>query len=84
MISAEMAMKFVVCVNKEGLGDLSGEDVTIGHVYEAIGDTDQHGMIRIVDQSGEDYLYPANCFEAVTLSDGAEHRLHDALARGGW
>ena len=69
MISAEMAMKFVVCVNKEGLGDLSGEDVTIGHVYEAIGDTDQHGMIRIIDQSGEDYLYPANCFEAVTLSD---------------
>ena len=81
MISAEMAMKFVVCVNKEGLGDLSGEDVTIGHVYEAIGDPDQHGMIRIIDQSGEDYLYPANCFEAVTLSDSAEHRLHDALAR---
>ncbi|OFA17004.1 hypothetical protein A4U49_04275 [Acidithiobacillus ferrivorans] len=41
-----MAMKFVVCVNKEGLGDLSDEDVTIGHVYEAIGDPDQHGMIR--------------------------------------
>ena len=38
-------------------------------------------MIRIIDQSGEDYLYPANCFEAVTLSDSAEHRLHDALAR---
>ncbi|MFA7496954.1 MAG: hypothetical protein WCY67_11700 [Acidithiobacillus sp.] len=76
-----MAMKFVVCVNKEGLGDLSGEDVTIGHVYETIGDPDQHGMVRIVDQSGEDYLYPVNCFEAVTLSDSAEHRLHDALAR---
>ena len=42
-----MAMKFVVCVNKEGLGDLSGEDLTIGHVYESIGDADQHGMIRI-------------------------------------
>ncbi|MHB8180196.1 MAG: hypothetical protein ACYDB0_13535 [Acidithiobacillus sp.] len=26
----KMAMKFVVCVNKEGLGDLSGEDVTVG------------------------------------------------------
>ena len=25
-------MKFVVCVNKERFGDLSGEDVTIGHV----------------------------------------------------
>ena len=33
-----MAMKFVVCVNKEGFGDLSGEGVTIGHVYETIGD----------------------------------------------
>ncbi|WP_123102018.1 hypothetical protein [Acidithiobacillus sulfuriphilus] len=67
-------MKFVVCV-------LPGEDIMIGHVYEAIGDPDQHGMIRIIDQSGEDYLYPANCFEAVTLSDSAGHRLHDALAR---
>ncbi|MBU2766397.1 hypothetical protein HAP94_09375 [Acidithiobacillus ferrivorans] len=76
-----MAMKFVVCVNKEGLGDLSGEDVTVGHVYEAVGDADQHGMIRIIDQSGDDYLYPVDCFEAVTLSDSAEHRLHDALAR---
>nr|NDU43470.1 hypothetical protein [Acidithiobacillus ferrianus] len=60
---------------------MSGEDVTIGHVYETIGDTDQHGMIRIIDQSGEDYLYPVDCFEAVTLSDRAEHRLHDALAK---
>ena len=76
-----MAMKFVVCVNKEGFGDLSSEDVTVGHVYEAIGAPDQHGMIRIIDQTGEDYLYPANCFEAVNVSDSAEHRLHDALAR---
>ena len=76
-----MAMKFMICVNKEGFGDLSGEDVTIGHVYEAIGDIDQHGMVRIIDQSGEDYLYPASGFEVVTLSDSAEHRLHDALAK---
>lgn len=76
-----MAKKFVVCVNKEGLGDLSSEDVTVGHVYEVLGAPDQHGMIRIIDQSGEDTLYPANCFEAVTVSDSAVHRLHDALAR---
>lgn len=76
-----MAMKFVVCVNKEGFGDLSGEGVTIGHVYETIGDIDQHGMVGIIDQSGEDYLYSASGFEAVTLSDSAEHRLRDALAR---
>ena len=44
---------------KEGFGDLSGEDVTIGHVYEATGDIDEHSMIRVIDQSGEDYLYLA-------------------------
>jgi hypothetical protein len=71
-----MALKFVVCVNEEDLG----ADVSVGHVYEAIGDQDQHGMIRIIDRSGEDYLYPANCFEAFTLSDDAERRLRDALA----
>ena len=38
-------------------------------------------MIRIIDQIGEGYLCLANCFEAVTVSDSAEHRLHDALAR---
>jgi hypothetical protein len=74
-------MKFVVCVNKEGLGDLSGEDVTVGHAFETVCDADQHGMIRIIDQRGENYLYPVDCFEAVTLSDGAEYRLHDTLAR---
>lgn len=74
-----MAMKFVVCIDKSGLGDLSGDDLMIGHVYEVL-DDEAHGMLRVIDQSGEDYLYPAACFEAVSLSDTAAHRLHDALA----
>lgn len=73
-----MAMNFVVCVSKQGLDDLSGDDLAIGHVYEALGETDQHGFIRIVDQSGEDYLYPATCFEPVSVSDQSARRLHDA------
>ena len=76
-----MAMNFVVCVNKDGLGSISGDDLVVGHVYEAIGGPDQHGWIRIIDQSGEDYLYPAQCFEAVTLSNDAAQRLHGALVR---
>jgi hypothetical protein len=35
-------MKFVGCVNKEGLGDLSHENIMIGYVYEAISDPDRH------------------------------------------
>lgn len=75
-----MAMKFVVCVNKE-LEDFSGEDLTIGRVYEALGDVDKHGAIQIIDDSGEDFLYPATCFEPVALSSAAENRLHEALMR---
>jgi hypothetical protein len=74
-----MAIRFVVCIDKSSLGDLSGDDLVVGHVYEAMGE-EEHGMFRIVDQSGEDYLYPTSCFESVSLSDSAAHRLHDALA----
>jgi hypothetical protein len=27
----------------------------------------QHGMVRVVDESGEDYLYPSDFFVAVDL-----------------
>ncbi len=75
-----MAMKFVVCLNKSSLGDFSGDDLSIGHVYETLGEED-HGMVRIIDQSGEDYLYPASCFEPVSMAEPAAYRLHEALKR---
>ena len=28
-------------------------------------DADQHGQVRIVDESGEDYLFPRHCFEVL-------------------
>lgn len=76
-----MNMQFVVCVHKEGLYGLSDEDVTVGHVYKVVSATDQHDMIRIIDQSGEDYLYPANCFEEIPISEYVERWLQDTLAR---
>ncbi len=74
-----MAIKFVVCVNKPQGGEFSMDDVAIGQIYEVVEAVDQRGFIRILDQSGEDYLYPAPCFEPVSLSETASHRLHDAL-----
>jgi hypothetical protein len=29
--------------------------------------TEKHGMLRIVDESGEDYLYPKNLFRPIAL-----------------
>jgi hypothetical protein len=40
---------------------------------------DSHGMIRVVDDSGEDYLYPADLFEAVEVQEQTASRLHDLL-----
>lgn len=65
-----MAITFVVCVQNGDMGDFSGEYLTVGRKYEVIGE-EPHSMLRVVDDSGEDYLYPAKCFEAVEIRGDA-------------
>ncbi len=76
-----MAIKFVVCLEKKDLGDFSSEDVTLGRLYELVEEDAGNGMIRIIDESGEDYLYPSAWFEPITLRDSIALRLHEALTR---
>ncbi|MDP3588995.1 MAG: hypothetical protein Q8R54_00445 [Methylobacter sp.] len=38
-------------------------------------------MLRIIDDSGEDYIYPAVLFESVEISDSTAERLHHAFSR---
>ena len=40
-------------------------------IYQSISDADaaRHGQVRVIDESGEDYLYPAECFVKVALPD---------------
>ena len=74
-----MAVKFLVCVSREGFGDFSTVDLTLGRLYEAIEPEDAKGMVRIVDDSGEDYLYPAKLFESVDVDASTAQRLHSVL-----
>ena len=74
-------MKFVVCMDNTELGDLSADDLTIGRLYEVIEDVDMYGMLRIIDNSGDDYLYPATLFESVEIPDVAAERLHYVYSR---
>lgn len=74
-------MKFVVCMDKTPCGDFSADDLTIGCLYEVIDDVDRYGMLRIIDDSGEDYLYPTVLFESVEIPDSAAERLHRAFSR---
>ncbi|MCE2969132.1 MAG: hypothetical protein LW847_02695 [Burkholderiales bacterium] len=75
-----MTMKFVVCVSREGFGDFSADDLTPGRLYEVVALEDAHGMLRIVDDWGAAYLYPARMFGAVHVADQAAHRLLDLPA----
>jgi hypothetical protein len=57
--------QLVVCV------DMDGYAVSLEKrkIYVALRDTtaEKHGMLRIVDESGEDYLYPKNLFRPIAL-----------------
>ena len=77
-------MKFVVCMDNAELGDLSADDLTIGRLYEVIEDVDMYGMLRIIDNSGDDYLYPVTLFESVEIPDSAAERLHHVYSRAGY
>jgi hypothetical protein len=35
-------------------------------------------MLRVIDESGEDYLYPVSCFLEVPLPSSVEARLESA------
>lgn len=73
-------MKFVVCLSRDGFGEFSTDDLTLGRLYEVLAPVDSHGMLRIIDDSGEDFLYPAYLFEAVELQEQTATRLHELLA----
>ena len=63
---------FAVCAANEGCDDL-----TIGMLYRVLSDEDAagEGLLRVIDDSGEDYLYPASRFVIVAVPQAEEQRL---------
>jgi len=74
-----MAVEFMVCLRKDDVRDICGDDLQLGRLYEVIEKDAGHGMVRIIDESGEDYLYPKAWFDEVTLSAAASEQLAKAL-----
>jgi len=60
------AKQFVVCLENEGY-EVSLERRKI---YRVLPDPDaaKHRQIRVIDESGEDYLYPQGFFAPIALS----------------
>ncbi len=68
--------KFVICVQNTGY-EASLEKRKL---YQMLSDEDalKHGQIRIIDESGEDYLFPKNMFMEVVLADDVVARVAKA------
>jgi hypothetical protein len=64
--------KFVICIDNSGT-----EDLQIGKVYQVLADESaaRDGYVRVTDDSGEDYLYPADYFVRIVLPQKAERVL---------
>jgi len=62
---SETAIRFAVCVNNSEYP----ASLELHKIYRVLPDEDAaiDGDIRVVDESGEDYLYPADYFVAVEL-----------------
>ena len=65
--------RFVVCVANKGY-EASLEPRKL---YQALTDAKagKLGQVRVIDESGEDYLYPASLVEAVALRPPLEKKL---------
>jgi hypothetical protein len=57
--------QFVVCVKNEGYP----ASLELRKIYQVIPDADavEHRLIRVIDESDEDYLYPADYFVPIEL-----------------
>ena len=72
MATVSTAHSFAVCVDDEGV-----EDISRGMVYRVLPDekATREGFIRIVDDSGDDYLYPLSRFIPIEVPDRDSDRL---------
>ena len=66
---SETGRQFFLCIRNDGYA----ASLQARTVYAALSDPDaeSHGMLRIVDESGEDYLFPANLFVPIDVPETA-------------
>ncbi len=61
--------RFAVCVNAAGAPGSLEVRKTYRMLDEA--EAEAHDLVRVIDKSGEDYLFPAKCFVPVEVPKGA-------------
>jgi hypothetical protein len=72
-ISPGVETRFAICVCNEGYPAA----LELHRIYRVLPDpqAEGYGLVRIVDESGDGYLYPKEFFQAVDLSAAAREEL---------
>ncbi len=75
MLTEKSEQKFVLCIRNEEC-----EDLELRKVYQILPDksASEDGYLRVVDESGEDYLYPESYFVFVKLPHKAREIIAEA------
>ena len=73
--------RFAVCIKNKGYG----ASLELRKLYQLVADEAAAKLhqIRVIDESGEDYVYPENYFVVVQVPQSAEKALLRAAAVSG-
>lgn len=76
MAAMRTKKRYLLCVRNKGC-----EDIEPRKLYVQLPDPTaaEDGYVRVIDESGEDYLYPADYFVAVDLPRETERALASGL-----
>ncbi|HUP61064.1 MAG TPA: hypothetical protein VNA69_11655 [Thermoanaerobaculia bacterium] len=69
------AKHFAICIHN---GEYAGT-LELRKVYEVLEDTsaEKRNYMRVIDESGEDYLYPRSWFVSVAVPENVEQLLRE-------
>ena len=78
-MSEPTAASYVLCINDGGYP----ESLEVRKVYAVLADDRAalNNYIRVIDETGEDYLYPAKYFVPIQVPPEAAKILHAGLKR---
>jgi hypothetical protein len=76
MYTVDSSIKFAICIAAEEDGDLE-----TWKIYRVLPDPKaaEVGCLRVIDESGEDYLYPQTRFVIVELPKEIQERLLETV-----
>ncbi|MGZ5442739.1 MAG: hypothetical protein ACXW5U_11995 [Thermoanaerobaculia bacterium] len=74
-----MTLQFAICIHN---GEYAGT-LELRKVYEVLQDLDaaDRNYVRVIDESGEDYLYPQSWFVPVSVPESVEQLLHELAVK---